>query len=202
MVNLGIVDTASKCLGRVKYVFGASQINTDGSGIADCSAFTQWVFKQNGINIGRNTESQMSYGQKIQKNELTPGDLVFFADTYASGYKNGVSHVGIYVGNNEFIHCSSGAATVVKSKLNSAYYQSHYLCARRLDADDGDKLDINDENNNTNSNGDNINHNDNKHDINLKWYGDLLVLIILILVVIVALVFGIKSFNIKLGGIF
>lgn len=199
---MGIVDTASKCLGRVKYVFGASQINTDGSGIADCSAFTQWVFKQNGINIGRNTESQMSYGQKIQKNELTPGDLVFFADTYASGYKNGVSHVGIYVGNNEFIHCSSGAATVVKSKLNSAYYQSHYLCARRLDADDGDKLDINDENNNTNSNGDNINHNDNKHDINLKWYGDLLVLIILILVVIVALVFGIKSFNIKLGGIF
>lgn len=199
---MGIVDTASKCLGRVKYVFGASQINTDGSGIADCSAFTQWVFKQNGINIGRNTESQMSYGQKIQKNELTPGDLVFFADTYASGYKNGVSHVGIYVGNNEFIHCSSGAATVVKSKLNSAYYQSHYLCARRLDADDGDKLDINDENNNTNSNGDNINHNDNKHDINLKWYGDLLVLIILILVVIEALVFGIKSFNIKLGGIF
>lgn len=199
---MGIVDTASKCLGRVKYVFGASQINTDGSGIADCSAFTQWVFKQNGINIGRNTESQMSYGQKIQKNELTPGDLVFFADTYASSYKNGVSHVGIYVGNNEFIHCSSGAATVVKSKLNSAYYQSHYLCARRLDADDGDKLDINDENNNTNSNGDNINHNDNKHDINLKWYGDLLVLIILILVVIAALVFGIKSFNIKLGGIF
>lgn len=198
---MGIVDTASKCLGRVKYVFGASQINTDGSGIADCSAFTQWVFKQNGINIGRNTESQMSYGQKIQKNELTPGDLVFFADTYASGYKNGVSHVGIYVGNNEFIHCSSGAATVVKSKLNSAYYQSHYLCARRLDADDGDKLDINDENNNTNSNGDNINHNDNKHDINLKWYGDLLVLILIILVLIGALVFSIKSFNIKLGGI-
>jgi Cell wall-associated hydrolases (invasion-associated proteins) len=201
VVNLGIVDTASKCLGRVKYVFGASQINTDGSGIADCSAFTQWVFKQNGINIGRNTESQMSYGQKIQKNELTPGDLVFFADTYASGYKNGVSHVGIYVGNNEFIHCSSGAATVVKSKLNSAYYQSHYLCARRLDADDGDKLDINDENNNTNSNGDNINHNDNKHDINLKWYGDLLVLILIILVLIGALVFSIKAFNIKLGGI-
>lgn len=201
MVNLGIVDTASKCLGRVKYVFGASQINTDGSGIADCSAFTQWVFKQNGINIGRNTESQMSYGQKIQKNELTPGDLVFFADTYASGYKNGVSHVGIYVGNNEFIHCSSGAATVVKSKLNSAYYQSHYLCARSLDADDGDKLDINDENNNTNSNGDNINHNDNKHDINLKWYGDLLVLILIILVLIGALVFSIKAFNIKLGGI-
>lgn len=198
---MGIVDTASKCLGRVKYVFGASQINTDGSGIADCSAFTQWVFKQNGINIGRNTESQMSYGQKIQKNELTPGDLVFFADTYASGYKNGVSHVGIYVGNNEFIHCSSGAATVVKSKLNSAYYQSHYLCARRLDADDGDKLDINDENNNTNFNGDNINHNDNKHDINLKWYGDLLVLILIILVLIGALVFSIKAFNIKLGGI-
>lgn len=201
MVNLGIVDTAAKCLGRVKYVFGSSQINTDGSGVADCSAFTQWVFKQNGINIGRNTESQMSYGKKIQKNELTPGDLIFFADTYASGYKNGVSHVGIYVGNNEFIHCSSGAGTVVKSKLNSAYYQSHYLCARRLDADDGDKLDINDENNNTNSNGDNINHNDNKHDINLKWYGDLLVLILLIVVIISALVFGIKAFNIKLGGI-
>lgn len=198
---MGIVDTASKCLGRVKYVFGASQINTDGSGIADCSAFTQWVFKQNGINIGRNTESQMSYGQKIQKNELTPGDLVFFADTYASGYKNGVSHVGIYVGNNEFIHCSSGAGTVVKSKLNSAYYQSHYLCSRRLDADDGDKLDINDENNNTNYNGDNNNHNDNKHDINLKWYGDLLVLILIIVIIISALVFGIKSFNIKLGGI-
>lgn len=202
MVNLGIVDTASKCLGRVKYVFGASQINTDGSGVADCSAFTQWVFKQNGINIGRNTESQMSYGRKISKSELNPGDLIFFADTYASGYKNGVSHVGIYVGNNEFIHCSSGAGTVVKSKLNSAYYQSHYLCSRHLDANDGDKLD-NDENNVIN-NDNNINNdinNDNKSNINLKWYGDLLVLILIVLVIIGALVFGTKSFNIKLGVI-
>lgn len=194
---MGIVDTAAKCLGRVKYVFGASQINTDGSGVADCSAFTQWVFKQNGINIGRNTESQMSYGKKIQKNELTPGDLIFFADTYASGYKNGVSHVGIYVGNNEFIHCSSGAGTVVKSKLNSAYYQSHYLCSRRLDADDGDKLHSDEKIKNDN---DNDTNNDNKKsDINLKWYGDLLLLILVILIIIAAIFFGIKSFNI--GGL-
>lgn len=198
MVDLGIIDTAVKCLGRVKYVFGASQINTDGSGTADCSAYTQWVFKQNGINIGRNTESQMSYGVKIEKSNIQPGDLIFFADTYASGYKNGVSHVGIYLGNQEFIHCSSGAGTVVKSKLNSAYYQSHYLCARRLDADAGDSLETDnksDINTNTDTN------TDTKNDINLKWYGDLLVLILVILVIIGALFFGVKAFNIKLGVI-
>lgn len=194
---MGIVDTAKMCLGRVKYVFGANQINSDGSGVADCSSFTQWVFKQNGINIGRNTEAQLSHGTKVDKRALQPGDLVFFKDTYASNYKDGVSHVGIYIGNNEFIHNSSGAGKVVISKLNSAYYQSHYLTGKHITNDDNDNLD-----NNVDGDIQDDNNNDGKTntDTDLKWYGDLIVLVLTILTVGGAVVFGFKAFNTKGGS--
>lgn len=193
---MAIVDTAKMCLGRVKYVFGANQINSDGSGVADCSSFTQWVFKQNGINIGRNTEAQLSHGTKVDKRSLQPGDLVFFKDTYASNYKDGVSHVGIYIGNNEFIHNSSGAGKVVISKLNSAYYQTHYLTGKRITSSDNDNLD-----NNVDVDGEigdkNNNDSNTNTGTNLKWYGDLIVLILTILTVAGAVVFGFMAFKPK-----
>lgn len=187
---MSITDTAKICLNKVKYVFGANQINNDGSGIADCSAYTQWVFKQNGINIGRNTQAQLNYGTNVDKSDLQPGDLVFFKDTYASNYKDGVSHVGIYLGNNNFIHCSSGAGKVVISKLNSAYYQSHYLTSKRINLNDGDKLDT-DINQNTNDN----DTNEDNQNTQLKWYGDLIVLILTIITIAAALIFGFKAFK-------
>ena len=67
-------------------------------------------------------------GINISKNDLRPGDLVFFQGTY----KTGVSHVGIYVGNGQFIHAPSSGKTVSYADLNSAYYVAHWYGACRI----------------------------------------------------------------------
>lgn len=121
---MGIVDTAKSYLGKVKYVFGANDLD---GGKADCSSFVQSVYKKNGITIGRTTALQWQDGQYVEKENLQAGDLVFFHSTYNSNYVDNVSHVGIYIGNDEFIHCSSGAGTVTTNKLSESYYQNHYL---------------------------------------------------------------------------
>lgn len=189
---MSIVSTAKKCLNRVRYVFGANNINTDGSGMSDCSAFTQWVYKQNGINIGRTTQAQYSHGTSVGKNELTPGDLIFFKDTYDSRYKDGVSHVGIYVGNGEFIHNSSGAGKVVISKLNSAYYTSHYLGAKHISDKDGDSLD--DDN-------DSDDAKESVADKDLTFVGDLIVVIMTVLLIGLCVYFAMQAFGIKIPSL-
>lgn len=182
-------------MGKCKYIFGANNINTDGSGIADCSSYTQWVFKQNGINIGRNTESQYSHGTSVPKNELKPGDLVFFKDTYDSRYKDGVSHVGIYIGNNQFIHNSSGKGEVTISDLNSAYYKSHYLGAKRVTTKDGDTVEDVESDSKSNK------EDTQSEDKDLRWWGDVIVLILTILLIVLALVFSFQAFGLKLPTI-
>lgn len=191
---MGIIDTAKKCIGRVKYIFGAGQINKDGSGKADCSYFTMWVFAQNGINIGRTTEAQMGKGKEVAKKDLQPGDLVFFKDTYASNYKNGVSHVGIYLGNGEFVHNSSGAGCVTVSKLNSAYYQSHYLTAKRVADADGDTLDDTAPDPDAGADG----KNGDGKGTDLTFIGDLLLLTMTIAVCGTGIVFFLKAFGVSI----
>ena len=105
------------------YVFGAS------SGKAfDCSGYTQYVYRQNGISIPRTTTSQATAGKKVSKKDLQVGDLVIFSNTY----RRGPSHAGIYMGNNEFIHASSGGKGVIVSNLNSSYYKSKFSYVRRV----------------------------------------------------------------------
>lgn len=197
---MGIVDTAKKCLGRVRYVFGAGQINPDGSGKSDCSYFTMWVYQQEGINIGRNTEAQLGKGTEVSRQALQPGDLVFFKDTYASNYKDGVSHVGISLGGTKFIHCSSGAGTVTVSDLTSAYYQSHYLRAKRIVDSDNDTADdgIADE-----GIGDGAADGEasSQPADDLTFVGDILLLIITLLVGGAGILFFLRAFDIKLPGI-
>ena len=122
-----IVELASNFIGKVKYVFGANNI-TGGEG--DCSSFTQYVYNQHGVNIGRDTQSQWTsdLGTKVSKDDLKVGDLVFFKNTYQSNHTDGVSHVGIYSGGGEFIHLNSKGVT--KDSLNSDYWTSHYLGAK------------------------------------------------------------------------
>lgn len=116
-----IVAEAMKYLG-VPYVWGGS--TPDGF---DCSGLVQYVLKKHGINIPRTTEQQAEFGIHISKNALRPGDLVFLQNTYRAG----ISHVGIYIGNDQMIHASSSKGVTI-SNLSSAYYLKHYHSARQL----------------------------------------------------------------------
>ena len=125
---MSVVDTAMACVGRVRYSFGANRIS-DNQGVGDCSSFIQYVFRENGISIGRDTTSQVRAGKEVSRSELQPGDLVFLQGTYRAG----VSHVGIYAGNGKVIENSSGKGQVVVSDFNSGQWKSKYLTARRVE---------------------------------------------------------------------
>lgn len=119
-------SSASDVVGRalslqgVPYVFGGSSRNG-----FDCSGFTQYVFQGNGVSLPRTSYAQFGVGSSISKNQLQPGDLVFFTT-----YSKGASHVGIYVGGGRFVHASdSGVKT---TSLSDSYYANRFLGARRV----------------------------------------------------------------------
>ena len=116
-----IVATAKQYLG-VPYKWGG----TDPSGF-DCSGFVYYVLRANGINVSRTQTAMYSEGTPVSKSNLQPGDLVFFQNTY----KAGLSHVGIYVGDGQFIHAPSSGKVVSYADLYSDYYVSHYYGAAR-----------------------------------------------------------------------
>ena len=120
-----IVAYAKQYLG-VKYVYaGASSKGFD------CSGYTMYVMKHFGYNLPHTATGQMGYGTSVAKSALQPGDLVFFCDPSRSGVK-AASHVGIYIGSNQFIHASSGGGKVQIDSLSKAYYAKYYVGARRL----------------------------------------------------------------------
>ena len=93
----------------------------------DCSGFIYYVFDQLGYGLPRMADGQFEVGIPVSRNALEPGDLVFFET-----YEPGPSHVGIYIGNDQFIHASSGAGHVTVTPLNKTYYRDRYLGARRI----------------------------------------------------------------------
>lgn len=121
--NLGHVALAlarSK-LGR-SYVYGAA-----GPNAFDCSGLMYWIWdKTLGFQIPRVANDQSKVGTPVQRNDLQPGDLVFFADS--SGY---VTHVGMYVGNDLFIHAANPGSGVRIDSLNENYFAQTYAGARR-----------------------------------------------------------------------
>jgi cell wall-associated NlpC family hydrolase len=118
-----VVDKAAQYLG-VPYMYGGSTP----AGF-DCSGFSQYIFSQFQISLNRTAASQYSNGYWVSKAELIPGDLVFFD---CSG-GNGISHVGIYSGNGNFIHSSSPrSGGVIDSSVNTGYYANTYVGARRV----------------------------------------------------------------------
>ena len=116
-----ILDEASAWLG-VKYRYRG----TDKSGV-DCSGFVLRVYESAGMRIPRTTKEQFTIGEKISRASLLPGDLVFFQNTAGKG----ISHVGIYFGNEKFIHASTTRG-VILSDLNEAYYLRHFAGARQV----------------------------------------------------------------------
>lgn len=123
--QLGKMDKAIELLENQlgkKYIWGA-----DGPDSFDCSGLVQYVYKNAlGKDIPRVSYEQVKFGQAVKKEDLQVGDLVFF-DTMNKGR---VSHVGMYVGNNEFIHASNLKDGVKKSTL-SGFYEKTYIGARR-----------------------------------------------------------------------
>ncbi len=115
-----IIATAKKYIGT-PYLWGG----TTPSGF-DCSGFTQYVFRAHGITLPRTSKQQYTAGTYVSKSNLKPGDLVFF-NTDGSG----ISHLGIYIGNNQFIHSSSSKGVVITS-LSNTYWAPRYYGARRV----------------------------------------------------------------------
>ncbi len=103
------------------YVYGGS--SPDGF---DCSGFTQYCARQMGYSIQRTATAQLSNGTKVSRENLQPGDLVFF------GYGSTASHVGIYIGDGKFVHAQNSSTGVVITSLSQSYYDSRYLTARRI----------------------------------------------------------------------
>ena len=115
-----IITKAMEYMG-VPYIFGG----TTPYGF-DCSGYVQYVFAKSDIKLPRTADVQFEVGTPVSTTELIPGDLVFF-ETYTAG----ASHVGIYVGEGNFIHASSSRGVTISS-LSQAYYSSHYIGARRI----------------------------------------------------------------------
>ena len=92
----------------------------------DCSGFTRYVFSQVGINLPRMADGQFSVGRPVSTERLRPGDLVFFET-----YEPGPSHVGIYIGNSQFISATSSRGVVV-ADLFGYYWGERYIGARRV----------------------------------------------------------------------
>ncbi|HCD09691.1 MAG TPA: peptidoglycan endopeptidase [Thermoanaerobacter sp.] len=117
-----LIEFAKSLLGT-KYVYGGSSP----AGF-DCSGFVQYVFKNFDINLLRTAKDQSTVGEYVSYSNLQPGDLVFFKTLGSSV----INHSGIYIGNGEFIHSSSGAGKVIISNITSGYYKDHYTTARRV----------------------------------------------------------------------
>ena len=119
-----IVNYAYGYLG-CPYVYGGS-----GPSSFDCSGFTAYVYNHFGYSLPHSAVTQMNYGVAVDIDNLQPGDLVFFLDYQTM---DGVGHCGIYIGDGNFIHASSGSGYCVKtSTLLTGSYRTRYYTARRL----------------------------------------------------------------------
>jgi cell wall-associated NlpC family hydrolase len=119
-----IINTAQSFQGKVRYVFGARDQQHL---IFDCSSFTQYIFQLNGKSIPWGSKSQAKVGTSIPRNQLQPGDLVFFSVSTPGQ----INHVGIYMGNGQFINNLPGKGVVI-GDFNSSYWTSHYITGRRV----------------------------------------------------------------------
>ena len=120
------IENRAKSFLGTPYVWGATGPNK-----FDCSGFTQWVYRDAGINIPRVSRDQARVGQFVSFNQLQKGDMIFF-DTHKKRTGK-VSHVGIYLGGGNFIHASSAGKSVVIYNFNQKpFYKKRFLWGRRV----------------------------------------------------------------------
>ena len=117
-----IVALAKQYLGT-PYVLGGNGLSS-----FDCSGFTKYIYAQFGYSLNRTATDQLQNGVSVSRSELQPGDLVFFKYNTSKP----VSHVGIYIGNGEFIHASTNRYMVQIDQMNTGHYANVYVYARRI----------------------------------------------------------------------
>jgi cell wall-associated NlpC family hydrolase len=93
----------------------------------DCTGFVMWVFSQFGISLPHNEAGQLSSGERIGADDLEPGDVLVFANTY----RRGLSHVGIYLGDGRFVHAADELHGVLVSDLWDSYWAVRFVGASR-----------------------------------------------------------------------
>jgi len=114
-----LVKSAQDFIG-VPYLWGGASSDNG----FDCSGLTMTVYQLNGLNLPRNSARQFDVGTPVDSiSDLQRGDLVFFS----ARWKNGVSHVGIYIGSGQFIHASSRGKKIRIDSLSTAYFTKHYI---------------------------------------------------------------------------
>jgi cell wall-associated NlpC family hydrolase len=119
-----VIQNAMNLRGVTRYKLNANQPPT----LLDCSSFTKYVFGQAGISLKWGTRYQKDAGRHVDKSNLQKGDLVFFG----TQTKGTINHVGIYIGDGQFIHNSPSFDGVGISNLNSGYWADKYITARRV----------------------------------------------------------------------
>jgi cell wall-associated NlpC family hydrolase len=119
-----IIATGEKFLGT-PYQYGAASGQTK---TFDCSSFTQYVFKQNGISLLRSSRQQYTQGTSVARDKLQKGDLLFFTLSSSGGK---IGHVGIYAGNNQILH-TWGSKGVQFESLDKAWLKQGYVGAKRV----------------------------------------------------------------------
>ena len=120
-----MLEEAEKYLGY-PYVWGGSSPSTS----FDCSGFVSWVVNHSGWDVGRlGAQGLYDICTPVSMADAKPGDLIFFWHTYSAPNPNGVTHVGIYVGNGQMIHCGN---PISYANINSNYWQEHYYGMGRL----------------------------------------------------------------------
>ena len=121
--NGGDLIARAETFKGVRYSWGsASRSGTD------CSGFTTQVFRGEGVKLPRTSREQSTVGNKISRDKLAKGDLVFFH----TGRGSRVTHVGIYMGEGKFIHASSGGGKVQVNDLSDGYYSNRFVTGRRI----------------------------------------------------------------------
>ena len=196
--NKLICDTALSKVGKLTYKFGGDNIE---GGVGDCSDFTQWVYSCYNVDIGGNTDAQYQQGVGVSKDQAIAGDLVFFKNTYDSKYTDGVSHVGIYLGDNRFVHLSNSGCKI--SDLSDRYYSNHLLGFRHINAVNNEVDVITDEMiENTSERYERSE--ELKNNAGLEWWGDIVrvVVIVILLIAGVALIASSVGVQVLKGGIF
>ena len=116
-----LMDEAFALIGT-RYQRGAM-----GMGAFDCSGFTSYLYDQMGIKLNRTSRAQYTQGEAVDNSNLQTGDLVFFSDSV-----DPIGHVGMYIGNGQFVHAANSRSGVIITDLTTGYYATRGYEARRI----------------------------------------------------------------------